>query len=162
MLLPSTQPFAVWETTCLSIYSNGGWGGDIIPVDSSPLVHVYNNECVLYVICIVCVCCVWKVYTLDVVYIYPVYIPSSEMGVSLSQYFVVVCRHTPLELYTYYTWYLVRSDGVKIGVPGLQRVNGQMFIMRSLIWGCVPYINAGIITSKLLIKWNYETINESE
>ena len=45
--------------------------GDIIPVDSSPL--VYNNECVLYVICIVCVCCVWKVYTLDVVYIYPVY-----------------------------------------------------------------------------------------
>ena len=48
------------------------------------------------------------------------------MGVSLSQYFVVVCRQTPLELYTYvHTWYLVRSDGVKIGVPGFQRVNGQ-------------------------------------
>ena len=58
-------------------------------------------------------------------------IPSSEMGVSLSQYFVVVCIHTPLEL-TNITWYL-GSDGVKIGVPGLQRVNGQMFIMRSLI-----------------------------
>ena len=58
------------------------------------------------------------------VYVYPVYIPSSEMGVSLSQYFVVVCIHTPLELYTY-TWYLVRSDGVKFGVPGLQTVNGQ-------------------------------------
>ena len=54
-------------------------------------------------------------------------IPSSEMGVSLSQYFVVVCRHTPLEL-TNITWYL-GSDGVKIGVPGLQRVNGQMFIV---------------------------------
>ena len=27
------------------------------------------------------------------------------------------------------TWYLVRSDGVKIGVPGLQMVNGQMFIV---------------------------------
>ena len=24
MLLPSTQPFVVWETTCLSMYSNGG------------------------------------------------------------------------------------------------------------------------------------------
>ena len=40
-------------------------------------------------------------------------------------------RHTPLEL-TNITWYL-GSDGVKIGVAGLQRVNGQMFIMRSLI-----------------------------
>ena len=32
--------------------------------------------------------------------------------------------HTPLERYTY-TWYLVRSDGVKFGVSGFQRVNGQ-------------------------------------
>ena len=32
--------------------------------------------------------------------------------------------YTPLEL-TNITWYLVRSDGVKIGVPGLQMVNGQ-------------------------------------
>ena len=59
-------------------------------------------------------------------------IPFSEMGVSLSQYFVVVCIHITGTLYIH-TWYLVRSDGVKIGVPGLQRVNGQMFIMRSLI-----------------------------
>ena len=36
--------------------------------------------------------------------------------------------YTPLEL-TNITWYLVRSDGVKIGVPGFQRVNGQMFII---------------------------------
>ena len=40
--------------------------------------------------------------------------------------------HTTGTLYIH-TWYLVRSDGVKIGVPGFQRVNGQMFIMRSLI-----------------------------
>ena len=98
-------------------------------LDSSPL--VYNNECVLYVICIVCVCCVWNVYTLIRcgVHISCLYLPLK--WVSHCPNTLLWSAYTPLEL-TNITWYL-GSDGVKIGVPGLQRVNGQMFIMRSLI-----------------------------
>ena len=59
-------------------------------------------------------------------YILSIYLPLK--WVSHCPNTLLWSAYTPLEL-TNITWYL-GSDGVKIGVPGLQRVNRQMCIMK--------------------------------